>query len=202
MQVLEFQNAFGVESPTRPKLLNKKRAELRHNLLQEEVDEIMTAIKGKDIVSLTDGVIDSMYILIGTAHEYGFADRMEQLFDEVHRSNMSKMGPDGKPILRKDGKVLKPETYSPPKLEAILNRDFSLYKENNVLQQIAEEEKKRNENLIINKIKSKLNIADRIMYYVYEVLESYLKKKVSVKFPIRADQNIIVTVYGEDYVVE
>lgn len=201
MQVLEFQNAFGIESPTRPKLLHKKRAELRHNLLQEEVDEVMSAVKSKDLVSIVDGVIDSMYILIGTAHEYGFADRMEQLFDEVHRANMSKMGSDGKPILRKDGKVMKSDSYSPPKLDKILSRDFSLYKENNVLQQIAEEENKRNENLIINKIKSKLNIADRIMYYVYEMLESYLKKKVSVKFPTRVDQEIVVTVYGKDYVI-
>lgn len=201
MQVGEFQSAFGIESPKRPTLLPKERAVFRHKLLKEEVKEIEQGEKVADIVQVADGIIDSMYILIGTAHEYGFADRLVMLFDEVHRSNMTKMGPDGKAIFREDGKVMKPDTYSPPKLSIILNRDFSLYQENETMKEIARMEKEATETKIRKKIIKGLGIIDRLLFIVSERIEKTLKKKVEVKFPIKADGEIQVIVNGKTYVV-
>jgi predicted HAD superfamily Cof-like phosphohydrolase len=201
IQVGEFQQAFGVESPKRPTMLPKERAILRQKLLKEEVKEIEDGAKSGDIVQVADGVIDSMYILIGTAHEYGFADRLVMLFDEVHRSNMTKMGPDGKAIFREDGKVMKPDTYSPPKLSIILNRDFSLYQENETMKEIARMEKEATETKIRKKIIKGLGIIDRLLFIVSERIEKRLKKKVEVKFPIKADGEIQVIVNGKTYVV-
>jgi predicted HAD superfamily Cof-like phosphohydrolase len=201
IQVKEFQEAFGVVLPKRPKLLPKKRSEFRHKLLEEEVSEIKQGAISKDIVQVADGVIDSMYILIGTAHEYGFADRLVMLFDEVHRSNMSKMGPDGKAIFREDGKVMKPETYSAPKLQPIIDRDFSIYNENEILQEIAVMQKTATEIKIRSKIISGLNIFDRILFYLSDKIESRLKKKVEVKFPIKGHDPIHVIVNGKVYEV-
>lgn len=201
LQVGEFQSAFGIESPKRPTLLPKDRAVFRHKLLKEEVKEIETGEKAKDIVQVADGIIDSMYILIGTAYEYGFADRLVMLFDEVHRSNMTKMGPDGKAIFREDGKVMKPETYSPPKLATILNRDFSLYQENETMKEIARMEKDATEAKIRKKIIKGLGIFDRILFLISERIEKRLKKKVEVKFPVKAVDPIWVYVNGKGYVV-
>jgi len=199
LQVAEFQKAFGVKMPSRPTLLPIKRAELRQNLLQEEVDEIKKGFTDKDIVQIADGITDCMYILVGTAHEYGLADRIVMLFDEVHRSNMSKMGEDGKPIFRKDGKVLKPEHYSPPKLARIISRSFDIYKENEVLQEIAEIEKKATENIIKKIISKKLSIVDRILFYLYDRIEGRLNKRVDVNFPQTIHDKIVVDVYGKKY---
>jgi len=199
VQVSQFQKAFGIEEPKRPTLLTKKRAALRQRLLTEEVSEIETAQANEDIVGVADGIIDSMYILIGTAYEYGLSDRLVLMFDEVHRSNMTKLGPDGKAIFRKDGKVMKPESYSPPKLDLIIKRDFSLYKENDTFKEIAEVEKKITENKIISKISSKLRFFDRILFHMYNRTEKYLGKKVSVKFPTNIHGNIVVEVYGEKH---
>lgn len=213
IQVKEFQEAFGVVLPKRPKLLPKKRSEFRHKLLEEEVSEIKQGAISKDIVQVADGVIDSMYILIGTAHEYGFADRLVMLFDEVHRSNMSKMGPDGKAIFREDGKVMKPETYSPPKLARILQRDFALYNENDTLKEVADIEKmyednkskidevqrKNTDNKIRKLIVDKLNFFDRILFKVYDKIELRMNKRINVKFPTTVFDSIIVEVYGKDH---
>lgn len=201
IQVGEFQTAFFVKSPKRPTLLPKERATFRQKLLKEEVKEIDKGIKENDIVQIADGVIDSMYILIGTSHEYGFADRMVMLFDEVHRSNMSKMGPDGKAIFREDGKVMKPETYSEPKLAPILNRDFSVYQENETIKEIARMEKQATEAKIRAKIIKGLNLFDRLMFFISDKIENRLKKKVEVKFPTQATEPIRVFVNGKEYVV-
>lgn len=199
VQVSQFQKAFGIEEPKRPTLLTKKRAALRQRLLTEEVSEIETSQANEDIVGIADGIIDSMYILIGTAYEYGLSDRLVLMFDEVHRSNMTKMGPDGKAVFRKDGKVMKPKSYSPPKLDLIIKRDFSLYKENDTFKEIAEVEKKITENKIISKISSKLRFFDRILFHMYNRTEKYLGKKVSVKFPTNMHGNVVVEVYGEKH---
>lgn len=201
MQVGEFQSAFGIESPKRPTLLPKERAVFRHKLLKEEVKEIEQGEKAADIVQVADGIIDSMYILIGTAHEYGLADRLDMLFDEVHRSNMTKMGPDGKAIFREDGKVMKPDTYSPPNLARIINRDFSLYQENETMKAIAKMEKEVTETKIRSKIIKGLGIFDRMLFLISERIENMLKKKVEVKFPIKSDGEIQVIVNGKTYVV-
>jgi predicted HAD superfamily Cof-like phosphohydrolase len=200
MQVGEFQRAFGVELPKRPTLLLKERAVLRHKLLKEEVKEIEIAEKSADIVSIADGIVDSMYILIGTAHEYGIADRLVMLFDEVHRSNMTKMGEDGCAIFREDGKVMKPDTYSPPKLARILSRDFSVYTENETIKEIHRQHKEATEKKIRNKIYKSLGFIDKILLIINEKTESRLQKKVEVNFPI-SQGNIQVIVNGKTYEV-
>lgn len=198
LQLKEFQEAFSIQSPKRPKMLPKKRAVLRHKLLQEEVDELKDA---KNLLDVSDAIIDSMYILLGTAYEYGLSDRLVLLFDEIHRSNMSKVGPDGKAVFREDGKILKPETYSEPKLQPIIDRDFSIYNENEILQEIAVMQKTATETKIRSKIISGLNIFDRTLFYLSDKIESRLKRKVEVKFPIKGHDPIHVIVNGKVYEV-
>ena len=198
LQVGEFQSAFGIESPNNPKMLTKKRAALRQSLLQEEVDELKNA---KNILDVADAITDCMYILIGTAHEYGMADRMVMLFDEVHRSNMSKFDENGKAVFRKDGKVLKPDTYTPPKLQPILDRDWTVYKGNEILEEIAQIEKKNTEKKIQKKISSNLNIIDRALFWLYDKVEARLNKRVEVMFPATIHDKIVVKVYGKTHEV-
>lgn len=198
LQVLDFQNAFGITSPSKPEMLKKKRAALRQRLLEEEVKELREAT---NILEAADALIDILYITYGTIHEYGLGDRATILFDEVHRSNMSKVGPDGQAIFRADGKIMKPETYSEPNLRPIIERNFSLYRENDILQEIAKIEKQDNEDKIVSKIKSKLKLFDRFLFWLNDKIETNLKKKIEVKFPAKASGNITVKVYDEDYIV-
>lgn len=198
LQVLDFQNAFGISCPTSPKMLSKKRKALRQILLEEEVKELREA---KNIIEVSDALIDILYITYGTLHENGLADRAVMLFDEVHRSNMSKIGPDGKAVFRADGKVMKPETYSTPNLRPIIERDFSLYKENEILQELATMARQENEDRIVSKIKNKLSLVDKFLFWLNDKIEKNLKKKIEVKFPTRASDNIIVNIYGEDHLV-
>jgi hypothetical protein len=123
------------------------------------------------------------------------------LFDEVHRSNMSKVGPDGQAIFRADGKVMKPETYSDPNLRPIIERDFSIYKENEILQELATMVKQENEDKIVSKIKNKLNLIDKFLFWLNDKIEKNLKRKIEVKFPIKSSDNIVVNIYGEDHLV-
>jgi predicted HAD superfamily Cof-like phosphohydrolase len=121
-QVEDFQNAFGGfigEGASFPPL---DRCVLRQRLLQEEVLELHQAWSNKDIVEVADAITDCMYILIGTAIEFGLQDKLEDLFDEVHGSNMSKLDENGKPIYRKDGKVMKGPNYYRPDLKKILDK--------------------------------------------------------------------------------
>lgn len=196
LQVLEFQRAFDVECPLKPKMLDKKRARLRQRLLQEEVNELG---KAKDMVQVSDAMCDILYILLGSAHEYGLADRMEMLFDEVHSSNMSKMGIDGKAKFRKDGKVLKQKGYRKPKLEPIIDRDFTVYSQSEVMKELAEIERKNTEKIIIEKIMSSLNFFDRLKFRINIFLEKSLSRRIQVNFPQRIHDPITVTVYGKTY---
>lgn len=106
-QVKEFHKAFDIPILTKAQFPNG-RVNLRASLINEEVKELNNAYS---INNFGKELIDCIYVLIGTALEFGFADKLEDLFDEVHKSNMSKLGEDGKPILREDGKVLKGKNY-------------------------------------------------------------------------------------------
>jgi predicted HAD superfamily Cof-like phosphohydrolase len=120
-QVEDFQKAFGSfigEGPSFPPL---ERCVLRQRLLQEEVLELHEAWSNKDIVEVADAITDCLYILFGTAIEFGLQDKLEALFSEVHGSNMSKLDFDGKPIYREDGKVMKGPNYYRPNLKKIIN---------------------------------------------------------------------------------
>lgn len=121
-QVQAFYEAFNMPLPETMRYLHKERALLRHKLIQEEVGELLEASMSSNgtLVDVADAITDCFYILIGTAIEYGISDKLPALFDEVHQSNMSKLGEDGKPIYREDGKVMKGPNYKKPNLKSIV----------------------------------------------------------------------------------
>ena len=122
--VAEFHDAFGIESANAPVVsLTEQTVLLRHNLMKEENEEYLQAAEENDIVEIGDALGDMLYILCGTIISHGFQDKMEAIFDEIQRSNMSKLGADGKPIYRADGKVLKGPNYFKPDLAKILASD-------------------------------------------------------------------------------
>lgn len=92
--------------------------ELRCALVEEEVGELRAAVESDDIVGIADAVADLLYVVHGAALTFGIP--VNEVFAEVHRSNMTKLGDDGEPVVRADGKVMKGPNYSPPRLEPIL----------------------------------------------------------------------------------
>ena len=94
---------------------------LRFKLMEEENQEYLEAAKNDDIVEVADALGDMLYILCGTIIEHGMQDKIEEVFDEIQKSNLSKLGNDGKPIYRNDGKVMKGPNYFKPKISEILN---------------------------------------------------------------------------------
>jgi len=119
-QVAEFHRTFGVDIEPMPTIPTFEICRLRHALLLEEVYELNAASMTGDMVGVADGLADCLYILFGTALAFGLQNHIEQIFDEVHRSNMSKTGPDGRPIYSGNGKVLKGPNYFKPDIESIL----------------------------------------------------------------------------------
>ena len=119
--VQEFHEAFDLgvkEEPTAA--LGAKKVQLRYELMKEENEEYLEAAQKGDLVEVADALGDMLYILCGTIVEHGLQHKISEVFDEIQRSNMSKLGLDGKPIYREDGKVLKGPNYSKPNLEKIL----------------------------------------------------------------------------------
>jgi predicted HAD superfamily Cof-like phosphohydrolase len=100
--------------------LGTLKNELRYNLMKEENEEYLEAVQNNDIVEIADALGDMLYILCGTILEHGLQHKIEEVFDEIQRSNMSKLGEDGKPIYREDGKVMKGPNYFKPNFEKIL----------------------------------------------------------------------------------
>ena len=95
---------------------------LRFNLMDEENKEYLEAANNNDLVEVADALGDMLYILCGTILEHGMQYKIEEVFDEIQRSNMSKLGADGKPIYREDGKVLKGPNYFKPDILKILEQ--------------------------------------------------------------------------------
>ncbi len=123
-QVAEFHRAFKIPQEQSPNIPSPERCELRFNLLQEELNEFKDAYKDKDLVEVADALVDLQYILFGSVLEFGLQDKFAELFDEVQRSNMSKLDDNGEPIYREDGKVLKSKNWSPPSLKPILEAEL------------------------------------------------------------------------------
>ena len=113
-KVWKFMHTFGQETPKRPTLPNQKLAQLRVDLIAEELNELVDALADDDMVEIADALTDILYVTYGAGVAFGI--ELDGCFNEVHRSNMSKLGPDGKPIYREDGKVLKGADYSKPNL--------------------------------------------------------------------------------------
>lgn len=120
-QVSQFHEAFGVPIQPKPLIPSSERTQLRIKLLEEELQELKDAIAAQDLVEIADALTDLQYILIGSVLEFGLQDKFERFFDEVQRSNMSKLDAGGKPIYREDGKVMKSEQFTPPDLISIFN---------------------------------------------------------------------------------
>ena len=119
-QLLQFQRAYNSTINSKPTLISEDDYTLRYRLGKEELIEYFDACKDGDLIEVADALADQLYILLGTMISHGMADVIEDIFDEVHRSNMSKLGEDGKPIHREDGKVLKGPNYSPPNVSKYL----------------------------------------------------------------------------------
>mgnify|MGYP001195154138 FL=1 len=122
--VAKFHDAFGIESADSPSVnIPEQTILLRYNLMKEENEEYLEAAQKKDLVEVADALGDMLYILCGTILSHGMQHKITDVFKEIQRSNMSKLGPDGKPIYREDGKVLKGPNYFKPDIAAILEKD-------------------------------------------------------------------------------
>jgi len=119
-QVNDFHRAFKIPVESSPNIPAKDRCALRFNLLEEELREFKEAYENNDLTEVADALVDLQYILLGSVLEFGLQEKFVELFDEVQRSNMSKLDINGNPIYREDGKVLKSKNYSPPNLKPIL----------------------------------------------------------------------------------
>lgn len=123
-QVRQFQETFGQPVSDVPTFPRNERIFLRKALIEEEVRELSVASVKNDRVETLDAIVDCMYVLIGTALEYGLADKLEAAFDEVHASNMSKLE-GGKPLFREDGKIMKGKNYYKPNLNQFFDETTS-----------------------------------------------------------------------------
>ena len=117
--VEDFMLAFGQQVATTPQLVDRAVAELRVSLIEEELDELREAVADNDLVGIADALTDILYVTYGAGLAYGID--LDECFLEVHESNMSKLGENGKPIYREDGKVLKGPNYFEPDLGAVLD---------------------------------------------------------------------------------
>ena len=116
--VREFHEAFGVPAYDTPRIPPAERISLRIGLIHEEFHESFKALVANDLIGIADGLADMVVVIYGTALEYGI--NLDAVLKEVHASNMSKLGPDGKPILREDGKILKGKDWQPPNIARVL----------------------------------------------------------------------------------
>lgn len=116
--VKDFQTAVGQNVGQAPAFPDGDERVLRMRLLKEEFDEYNQGEYNNDLENIAKELADIIYIVCGTAVSYGIP--LDRVFDEVHRSNLSKLGEDGKPLRREDGKILKGPNYSPPDIKKIL----------------------------------------------------------------------------------
>jgi predicted HAD superfamily Cof-like phosphohydrolase len=121
--VAEFHKAFGQKDGKWPQLLSNAEYDLRHTLMKEENDEYLEACYNKSLVEIADALGDQLYILCGTILKHGMQHIIEDVFNEIQSSNMSKLGEDGKPVLREDGKILKGPGYYRPDISKFIKVD-------------------------------------------------------------------------------
>ena len=121
--VKEFHTAYKIGYKEQPEAnLGEAKHNLRFNLMKEENEEYLAAVASNDIVEIADALGDMLYILCGTIIEHGLQHHIEAVFDEIQKSNMSKLGTDGVPIYREDGKVMKGPNYFKPNIAKILKK--------------------------------------------------------------------------------
>tara|TARA_B100000686_G_scaffold5903_1_gene5948 strand:+ start:504 stop:893 length:390 start_codon:yes stop_codon:yes gene_type:complete len=122
-QVKEFADTFNIEySDDMNVNIDESTIDLRFRLMQEENLEYLEAAKNKDIVEVADALGDILYILCGTILTHGLQHKIVEVFNEIQRSNMSKLDINGKPVFREDGKILKGPNYFKPNIKEILEK--------------------------------------------------------------------------------
>ena len=120
-KVRTFMNTYGQEVKDNPEFPDPKIVQLRIDLIQEELNELKEAINNNDIVEVADALTDILYVTYGAGHSFGVD--LDSCFDEVQRSNMSKLDENGKPIYNEYGKVMKGPNYFTPNLKKIIGLD-------------------------------------------------------------------------------
>ena len=116
--VKTFMQTFGQEVKIKAEFPEEKIVKLRYNLIQEELNELQNGIKTKDLKEIADALTDILYVTYGAGHAYGID--LDKCFKEVQKSNMSKLGEDGKPIYNEKGKVMKGSKYFEPNLRQFI----------------------------------------------------------------------------------
>ena len=113
-----FMKTFGQEVKTKPSFSTEKINKLRIDLIKEELEELTEAMNNKDLLEVADALTDILYVTYGAGHAFGID--LDKCFDEVQKSNMSKLGKDGKPIFNEYGKVMKGPDYFKPDLSKFI----------------------------------------------------------------------------------
>ena len=109
---------YGQEIKSKPMFPDENIIKLRYNLIKEELDELQIAIQQKDLIEVADALTDLLYVVYGAGHSFGI--NLDKCFEEVQKSNMSKLGNDGKPIYNEYGKVMKGPNYFKPNLKQFI----------------------------------------------------------------------------------
>ena len=120
--VKEFHEVFKIGSSESPCLISESDYSLRHRLMAEETEEYLEACRKGDLTEIADALGDQLYILFGTILKHGLQHKIEEVYDEIHRSNMSKLDENGQPVVREDGKILKSNRYFKPDIRKILEK--------------------------------------------------------------------------------
>lgn len=119
-KVAKFHDSFLVGNNHTPTIIKTEEALLRYTLMREENEEYLEAANNGDLIEVADALGDQLYILLGTILRHGLQDKIGEVFDEIQRSNMSKLDENGQPIFREDGKVLKSNLYFRPDIKKVL----------------------------------------------------------------------------------
>lgn len=121
--VAKFHDVFQIGNELAPiSKVGDSTYTLRYNLMKEENDEYLEACENDDLVEIADALGDQLYILCGTILKHGLQHKIEEVFEEIQKSNMSKLDAAGNPIFREDGKILKGESYFKPNIKSILDK--------------------------------------------------------------------------------
>lgn len=121
--VYTFHETYVIPQQSKPTaVIPNEQFMLRYKLMREENEEYLEAAENGDMIEIADALGDMLYILCGTILSHGMQHVIEDVFDEIQRSNMSKLGEDGQPIYREDGKVMKGPNYFKPNLKKILDK--------------------------------------------------------------------------------
>jgi len=121
--VEEFHDVFQIGNAKSITLISERDYTLRYNLIKAENEEYLEACKNGDIHEIADALGDQLYILFGTILKHGLQHKIEEVYDEIHRSNMSKLDEKGQPIFREDGKILKSNLYFRPNIKSVLDAE-------------------------------------------------------------------------------